>query len=58
MFLAFALVAFAASFTSCKKCGKCVYPDGSEGSEFCQSDNKILYDAAKSACNSSNGSWE
>lgn len=59
LFVAFALVAFAASFTSCKKCGKCVYSNGTEGAEFCQNDSKIIYDAAKKGCNQDpDGSWE
>ena len=44
--------------TSCKKCGKCVV-DGVEGSEWCSKDSKVLYDAAKNACDATpGGSWE
>lgn len=57
--LSLAVVAMGFSFTSCKKCGKCVYESGVDGMEFCQKDSKVLYDAAKDACNSTPGAkWE
>lgn len=58
LILGFALVAFSVSFTSCKKCGKCV-EDGIETSEeVCQKENKLWYDAMKKSCKDNGGKWE
>lgn len=57
--LSLAVVAMGFSFTSCKKCGKCVYENGIDsGVEYCQKDSKVLYDAAKNGCEASGGKWE
>lgn len=53
-----AVLAFAFSFTSCKKCGNCVV-SGVEGSEVCKDDvGQILYDATKNSCEAGGGTWE
>lgn len=54
----FALVAFSVSFTSCKKCGKCVMDGVETSEEICQNENKIWYDAMKKSCKESGGKWE
>lgn len=59
--LSLAIVAMGFSFTSCKKCGRCVYPDGDVSSEVCSSGGafgKVVYDAAKSDCKSDGGKWK
>lgn len=53
-----AVIGFAASFSSCKKCGNCVV-NGVEGSEVCKKDaGSAGYDLVKSSCEASGGSWE
>ena len=56
--LSAAVLAFAFSFTSCKKCGSCSVA-GVEGTEICKGDvGQIAYDLSKSSCESGGGTWE
>lgn len=58
LFFAFMAVALLAGVQSCKKCGICSYNGSTSGSiEYCEKDSKTWYDAAKLACESSNGTW-
>ncbi len=58
LMMAGALVVFAASFTSCKKCGTCVMDGIDTSGEVCQKDNKVWYDAMKKSCKDAGGKWE
>ena len=47
------------AMTSCKKCGECVGGNGTSSGEVCKDDaGQLGYDVAKSACESSGGTWE
>jgi hypothetical protein len=50
------VLAAGASFTSCKKCASCSVGDTTE---YCRGSilENAVYDAAKSSCNASGGSW-
>ena len=55
--LFFAFVAFAAmGLASCSKCGKCTLL-GISGPEYCQKNGQEVYDAAKTSCTLSGGTW-
>ena len=44
------------SISSCKKCGYCTY-SGTNGPEYCEKNSQTVYDAAKTACSVSGGTW-
>jgi uncharacterized ferredoxin-like protein len=54
LFLAVVALGLLVSAQSCKKCGYC---GSSSSTEFCEKDNKTLYDLAKSTCESNGGTW-
>lgn len=54
MLVAFATIGFA---SSCSKCSHCVN-SGVSGASYCTKDSQTLYDAAKTACTASGGTWE
>jgi hypothetical protein len=53
LFMLVAGAFMSTSMISCNKCGEC----DNSGVEYCQKDSKTLYDAAKTACTASGGSW-
>ncbi len=54
----FAIALISGGLTSCKKCGKCVDAGVTTIPEICEKDGQDAYDAAKSVCSLTGGTWE
>lgn len=63
LFFAFATLALLTSVSSCKQCGYCKFPSGSNGSAVCKETSVLgsivdTYDEAKAQCSADGGTWE